>query len=165
MAGCISSAPVNNTDFGRIEKIEQLEGVYKNSGEAPTPFFLSRIIWPNEKELIHALIDTVEVRKVGSKTLMIRAIGEGVVKIESTFIKGIDFEIEDGRIRLNQHIGVFGFQKGDPFLGPYYESSVLGLDTTGQGKFRHRIGMIGLLVIFPIAMGGDEEIRFVKIKD
>lgn len=166
IAGCISVAPVNNTDFGRISKIEQLEGVYKNTGEGPQSRLLSWIIWPDEKDLQHALVDTVEVRKVGEKTLLVRAVGEGLVKKESTFIEGNDFELKKGRIELKRHIGLSGFQKGDVMVGLAYESWEVGLDSEDQGKFRRRIRLVGLVFsILPMAMVGDEDVRFVKIKD
>lgn len=173
LAGCLSSGPINNADFGRIQKIEQLEGVYKNSGERglysnsqpPYYFLLSRFIWPGEGSLAHEMIDKVEVRKAGDNMLIVKAIGEGVVYKESIFIEGKDFILSHGRIRLSRTFGMMGFQKGDVILGPYYDAMELGVDSHGDGKFRHTFRTAGFLIILPIAMGGDEDVRFMRVQE
>jgi hypothetical protein len=170
VTGCLSTGPINNADFGQIEKLEDLEGVYKNSGEGkassnPYLYLLSRFIWPNDKELPHEMIDAVEVRKTRDKTLIVKGIGQGGVTKESLFIEGVDFVLSNGRIRLSQRFGMMGFQKGDMILGPYYDATELGLDSRGQGKFRHTFRSAGILILFPIAMGGDEDIRFIRIQE
>lgn len=172
-AACsISTGPVNNSDFGRVQRIEQFEGTYQNAGdggtlygESPGPFFLSRVIWPNDNELEHYAIDLIEVRKGNDNALVVKAITGGIVVKESTFIEGKDFVLKEGRIRLTRHFGMMGSQKGDPMVGPYYLSKELGIDSSGEGKYRKtlRAAVLGFMVI-PMAFGGDEDIRFVRIK-
>lgn len=173
-AACsISTGPVNNSDFGRVQRIEQFEGTYQNAGEggtlyggSPSSFFLSRVIWPNDNELEHYAIDLIEVRKGNDNALVVKAITGGIVVKESTFIEGKDFVFKDGRIRLIRRFGIMGSQKGDVMVGPYYHAKELGIDISGQGKFRETFRTAGLaFLLIPMAFGGDEDIRFVRIKD
>src|SRR5258706_12803857 len=75
---CFTSGPRNNSRFAGIEKIEDLEGVYKNDGESgyrgPSSFYLSKVIWPEDKELDHKTVETIEVRKAGEKQLVVKAL-------------------------------------------------------------------------------------------
>jgi hypothetical protein len=169
IGGCVSVGPTNNVGFGRIERIEDLEGIYNNLGEASSgsgPFYLSKIIWPKDDELDHKNIETIEVRKVTNEILKAKAVTNGAVKKETTYVKGKDFEISGGRIRLNIGGGIAGLKGGEPLVGPYYESAELGLDTSGHGKYRHSFATAGLAYLFlPIAIGGDEDVRFVRLKN
>jgi hypothetical protein len=59
-----------------------------------------------------------------------------------------------------------GFKVGEPLIGPYYENNVLGIDQTGQGKYRQEGAVAGLVyALLPIALGSREDVRFVKIGD
>ncbi|TAM45794.1 MAG: hypothetical protein EPN55_07235 [Gammaproteobacteria bacterium] len=169
ISGCISSGPDNNAGFGHIEKIEDIEGIYKNSGEGRTSshtIYLSRIIWPKEKGLEHKDIETIHVRKIDNHTLVVKAVVNTVVKKESTFVEGKDFEIGNGRIRLNLGGGIAGLKAGEPLVGPYYESAELGLDSRGHGKYRKSFATAGLVYLFlPIAIGGNEDVRFIRLND
>jgi len=169
VAGCISSGPANNASFSRIGKIEDLEGVYQNRGEGPAhsyPVYLSRIIWPGGSGVYDASIATIEVRKVAPDTLRVRVVADGVVQKESLFIQGKDFDLTSGRIRLKQSAGVMGFKAGEPLVGPTYESAELGLDESGQGKYRESSAVAGLVYLFlPIAVGEDRDVRFPRLKE
>ncbi|BAV32487.1 hypothetical protein SCL_0163 [Sulfuricaulis limicola] len=168
ISGCLSSGPANNTGFGQIKRIEDLEGVYGNLGEASPgrgPFYLSKIIWPKDDELDHKNVENIEVRKITSEMLKVKAVTNGVVKKETTYVKGKDFDINGGRISLNVGGGIAGLKGGEPLVGPYYESAELGLDSTGHGKYRQSFATAGLVYLFlPIAIGGNEDVRFVRLE-
>ena len=169
ISGCISSGPANNVGFSQIEGIEDLEGIYRNLGEASPgsgPFYLSKIIWPKDEELDHKNIENIEVRKITSEALTVKAITNGAVKKETIYVKGKDFKISGGRISLNVGGGIAGLKGGEPLVGPYYESAELGLDSSGHGKYRQNFATAGLVYLFlPIAIGGNEDVRFVRFKE
>lgn len=167
LGGCITTGPTDNVGFGKIETIKELEGVYQNLGEreqgAP-PIYLSQVIWPKTGGIAHAAIATIEVRSMSPSTLMVRASSKDGVEKEDTFVEGKDFEIHSGRIRLKQSFRIAGFRSGDPIVGPLYERAELGLDRTAHGKFRTQGGFVGLVyMLIPLAIGGNEEVRFVRI--
>jgi hypothetical protein len=169
LVGCMmTSRPPDNTNFVHIKTIKELEGIYQNLGvreAGAPPIYLSSIIWPKDSVMNHAAILAVDVKVTGDRTLLIKAVkGNEVVK-EDTFIERKDFEISSGRISLTQKAGIAGFKSGEPLIGPYYEQVELGLDQRGNGKYRSKGGVVGLVYSFlPIAMSSSEEVRFVKIK-
>ena len=165
VAGCISSGPQNNVGFGRIEKPTELEGVYKNLGEGGQggrPVYLSAVIWP--AGLDNASITAIEVRAVSDTTLVVKALKENDVVKEAKFVEGIDFELSSGRIRLKHHVGFSGATGGNPYLGPYSESTELGLDQYGHGKYREEGRAAGLaFLVVPMVGGVRDDVRFVRI--
>jgi hypothetical protein len=167
LGGCITTGPTDNVDFGKIETIRELEGVYQNLGEreqgAP-PVYLSRVIWPEAAGIDHAAITAIEVRLLSPNTLGVRASSKDGVEKESTFVEGKDFEIHSGHIRLKQNVGIAGFKSGEPVVGPYYERDELGLDRKGHGKLSKQGGFVGLvMMLIPMAIGVSEEVRFIRI--
>ncbi len=132
VAGCITSGPQNNVGFGRIEKLNALEGVYKNLGET---------------------------------TIVVKALKANDVLKEATFVEGKDFELSSGRIRLMHRTGFSGATGGNPYLGPYYESTELGLDQHGHGKYREVGAAAGLaFLIVPLVGSVRDDVRFVRIE-
>ena len=169
LGGCryISSGPTNNVDFGKIETIRELEGVYQNLGEreqgAP-PIYLSEVIWPKTEGIAHAAITTIEVKLLNPNTLGVRASSKNDVEKEDTFVEGKDFEIHSGRIRLKQSFTIGGFTPGEAVVGPFYERDDLGIDRKGHGKLRKQGGFVGLaFLLIPLASGANEEVRFIRI--
>jgi len=162
-----NSGPTGSPAFGHVEAIGDLEGVYKNSGEGGAgsqPVYLSALIWPNAADIDHAAVSAIEVKVSGNHTLCVRALGKAGIEKEDTFVEGKDFVLNAGRIRLKQVVGIAGFKVGEPLVGPYYESVEIGLDERGHGKYRQRFSAAGLaFVVIPIAIGGSDEVRFVKI--
>ncbi len=163
---CVIGGPPNNAFFfDQVDKLNKLEGVYQNLGESRQglyeTIYLSQLIWPKDKSLSHAAITSVDVRAVNDTTLLVKAIGwEKEIVKEAKFTKGKDFEINFGHILLKQRVGFIA----DVFLGPYYERSELGIDTQGSGKNRQYTALLGLgFLIVPVAGGGWDDIRFVRI--
>ncbi|HEX9757482.1 MAG TPA: hypothetical protein VGB26_06730 [Nitrospiria bacterium] len=167
LGGCITTGPTNNVDFGKIETIRELEGVYQNLGEREQgayPIYLSQVIWPKTVGIDHAAITTIEVRLLNPNTLGVRASSNNGVEKEDTFVEGKDFEIHSGRIRLKQSFRIAGFRSGDLIVGPTYERDELGLDRKGHGKLSKQGGFVGLVVsLIPMAIGVNEDVRFVRI--
>jgi len=168
VAGCITSGPQNNVGFGRIEKLNALEGVYKNLGEGAQgakPVWLSTIIWPAALELDDSSITAIEVRAISDTTIVVKALKANDVLKEATFVEGKDFELSSGRIRLMHRTGFSGATGGNPYLGPYYESTELGLDQHGHGKYREVRAAAGLaFLIVPLVGSVRDDVRFVRIE-
>jgi len=170
-SGCINFGPKDNVDFGQIESITDLEGVYQNAGEEDNkyadparPTYLSSIIWPKAKDFNHKAVETIAVRAVGHDTLVVKAIGNGKTIKEGTFVEGKDFILRSGRIQLEWHL-LPGHGAGNPLIGIYYEDIDLGLDQRGHGKFRVSGALAGLIYVIPMVLGGYDDVRFVKISD
>lgn len=167
LSSCLISNPANNAEFGRVDKIQQLEGVYLNHGEGgkgANPSYLSRLIWPTAGVVDHQLVSTIEVRAISDNTLVVKALGRNGILHESIFLEGQDFELRSGRIRLNHKLAIAGFKSGEPMVGPYYENTELGIDQRGNGKYRSQGAVAGLVyMVLPIALGVNEEVRFEKI--
>jgi hypothetical protein len=168
ISGCVVlSAPVGNSDFDYIETLDQLEGKYQNLGEGGTEsieFYLSRLIWPREADFDHEIIDTIEVLNVHKNTLIVRAVSEGIILKQNKFIEGEDFVMVDGRIRLKQDATFLGM-RGEPIVGPYYESLELGVDQRGQGKLRQLSAGAALIYLaIPVGGVGKTDVRFPRIK-
>ena len=162
--GCDKSIPPDNVDFGNIQTIKALEGVYQNLGEGEQgyePIYLSSVIWPKLARIDHSSITTIEVRFLNPNGLLVRAISRTGVYKEEMFVEGKDFETHSGRIRLKQSISL----SKDGFLGPMYEQKQLGLDRKGQGKLKTQGGFAGLVMGFiPYATGGSSEVRFIRME-
>jgi hypothetical protein len=123
ISGCghFTSAPTNNVGFVNIEKISDLDGIYKNLGEGGdnSQTFLSKIIWPNSTDITHDDISAIEVRAINVSTIKVTAHSKngGIVK-ESNFLAGKDFKISSGQIVIRKDaVFATGFE-GAPLLGP-----------------------------------------------
>lgn len=165
LPSCFFMGPKDNTFFfDKIDRLNKLDGVYQNLGEGrqdlPRPVFLSKLIWPTDEVLDHSLIKTIVVRAISDKTLNVKAFHKEILIKEAEFTEGKDFEISFGRILLKQRINFLA----DVFLGPYYERAELGIDSRGDGKNRQYGVLAGLgFLIIPVAGGGRDDIRFVRI--
>lgn len=168
LAGCVT-APINDADFGNVNSVFDIQGTYQNSGErgsngVESPIYLSTLIWPNHSEIKHAAIELVEVRAISPKSVVVRALEKNLVVKEETFTEGEQFEFHNGRIRLNLEVRIAGFRRGEPVVGPVYESVELGIDKDGNGKRRSDGAFVGLVyLMFPLAIAIREDVRFVKI--
>lgn len=165
--GCISYGPSKVTDFGCIQSLQDIEGVYQNRGEreqGTAPIYLSAIIWPNRTEINHSAVTAVEVTVTVSNTITVRALREDGIEKEDTFVEGKDFELRSGRVRLKRKAGITGLRTGEPLVGSYLESVELGLDTEGHGKYKQQISAAGLAyLVIPVAVTGSDEVKFVRI--
>lgn len=167
--GCVSSAPHNNAGFHSIDQLKAMDGTYQNRGEGEEGLriiYLSGLIWPSATNIDQLAVTTVEIRAVDDRTLLVRAYSADTLVKEGRFIQGRDFTFHEGRIRLTHGLHMAGFKGGEPLIGPYYESTELGIDQTGHGKYRQEAAVAGFVyAIVPIALGSREDVRFVKIGD
>lgn len=167
LVACVGTKPEHNANFGTIENISDLQGVYQNLGDGGSriyPKYLSAIIWPKVEKLNHKAITSIEVKVTGPKTLLVTARTKEGIEKEEAFIEGKDFTITSGKISLKQKIRVAGFKDGEVIVGPYYESEALGLDSKGEGKYKQQEAVAGLVFAFlPFVMGNNDEVRFVRI--
>ncbi|AYQ56694.1 hypothetical protein MS2017_0979 [Bathymodiolus thermophilus thioautotrophic gill symbiont] len=162
IAGCFT-APINNKDFQKIRKIENLNGTYLNKGDAgdERDIYLSQIIWDNDKLLNHKLIGEIVIKALNSNELQVKAVQNQSTVKKQIFIKGKDFNIDSGKINLQSKISIIN----DIVIGVQYYNITLGIDTLGDGKYVYSGGGMGLaLLVIPIAVYVTEHVRFVKIK-
>jgi len=169
LSGCVTSGPKNNVGFEKIEKIADLEGVYRNRAEGESSrsrVYLSPIIWPDDK-LDHETIKSIEVRVLSDNELYVKAHGTKNVVKESVFVEGKDFTISNGRIQ--SHTGIIptiGFPQGIPFMMVGYGNEELGIDEHGNGKYRNSGAIAGTAFLYiPFVGGGHDDYRFVRIGD
>ena len=168
MTGCASYTPPNNVEFAVVDNIGDFCGTYKNQGisekdDAPNRqiFYLSALIWNTPYMKSDASITMVTINRLDENSLTIKAIGKNGVEKEKIFVRGKDFELENGRIFLKSGWGV-----PLPIVGIGYKSSYLGLDLRKNGKFKERTTVAGLLaLIFPIALSVSGEVRFERIEN
>ncbi len=163
--GCLvlSTTPLDNLPFERVEYASQFNGTYKNLGVTndDAKRHLSYLIWPNEK-LDHSSILTIKVEASSNNTLVVKANGVDKIIKEETFVEGKDFKINnEGRILLTKET-----RMGDGGLaGAYTMFQELGLDQAGHGKLHQTVNAAGLVfLVLPIAMHDDQEVRFERIE-
>lgn len=166
VAGCSASAPPRNLEFMPVDDLASLAGTYRNLGEGggDRPVYLASLLWPDDEELAVDRVETVEVATDGPEALVVTAHGTAGEMKRSRFVRGEDFELQDGRIRLRRGLGLAGLKADEPLLGPYYESTELGLDTAGDAKWSQHVTVAGLaFLIVPVAMDSREEVRFPRL--
>lgn len=169
LSGCFtaSSAPPNSVGFRDTDSIEDLAGTYQNQGEAPPgksrlPVYLSRIIWPDETSINHGAILFVDVSVSGPDTLTLAAHSRDKIEKREAFTVGKDFQLRSGRIYLRQKTSLPGAQV--PMAGVIRESSILGIDERGDGKYQQNSAALGLVyMLFPFSADTSDNVRFVKI--
>jgi hypothetical protein len=169
LSGCFTdiSAPPNSVGFRDTDSIDDLAGTYQNRGEAAlgkgrSPVYLSRIIWPNDKNISHGAIQFVEVSVIDHDTLVLVAHSGDKIAKKENFVVGKDFQLRSGRIYLKQKIGLPGAEV--PIAGVIHESSILGVDEKGDGKYQQNSGATGLVyMLIPFSGKTSDNIRFVRI--
>ena len=167
VSGCsYHSAPPDNVDFLPVESLREFEGVFRNLGERDSdrqPVYLSSLIWKSG-DITHSVVTAVEVTVLDADTLVVKALRDGSIEKEETFVRGRDFRIHHGRIQLTKRWALLNYGAGDVLVGPRYESSELGLDAKRDGKFSSRGAGAGLIfLLFPFAFHGTEEVRFSRL--
>jgi hypothetical protein len=143
-------------------------GSYRNRGTGGSgQVTLSALIWPNQTELDHDAIDVVEVVADGASALVVRARGpQGAVIEERRFVEGEDFRLERGRIQIRRKAAGLSQAVDDPLVGPRVETTELGIDVGGHGKYRRSLRGAGLVyLIVPVVVGDVEEVRFERIEE
>lgn len=169
LGSCVSSAPLNNLPFSTVTSIEQFLGKYKNKGEggndSAQAIYLSKILWPNDSSFDHQLIEVIEVKRHSQETLLVNGLANNQILKTKLFTYNKDFKIVDGVINLKNEAGVAGFKSGEPMLGIYTQSSKIGLDEKGHGKFQSHGAATGLAFMFlPIAISDSSNVRFNRIE-
>ena len=75
-----------------------------------------------------------------------------------------DFNLTKGLIELGIDTGA-DFEPEAGALVIHYENREIGLDTEGHGKYRSGGVATGVVMLFiPVLVGGEEDIRFVRLK-
>jgi hypothetical protein len=178
VGGCVgvfSSSPPDNVEFASVTDLHQLDGRYRNRGEgapdAQWTTYLSALIFPGDTALDHGAIESIHVRATSATGLAVRALdARGVVIKESGFVRGREFELEEGRLRIRTRFAVSPFVENEapdnPFVGPMKETVELGIDLRGHGKYRSSTFVAGLVYLFmPIVVGGSDQVRFERFTD
>lgn len=168
LCGCfMSTKPTGDTGFARAEDLSAFVGYYANVGEVgkgDSGQLLSAAIWP-ETDVDHKAIEVIKVDEERSDTLHVSAIGGGRVLKESRFVKGTDFQLSDGQIKLKTHVvGSAGTEPGNPAIGVGTEATVLGIDKAGNGRMLGSGNFVGtVFLMFPVAIHGSDATRFKKL--
>jgi len=175
IAGCAyHSEPEGNLEFHQISQLSELAGVYKNKGNPSG--YLSRIIWPDIKEIRpdikeilspdtgHEDIEFIEVIP-NDGSLIVKAISNGCSIYDKTYILDRDFKILDGKIVIHRETHLLTRGEGDVLLGPSYEEITLGLDTGKHGKSRSSAYAAGLVLMIPIAFSDISDARYERVSD
>jgi hypothetical protein len=159
------TGPNDNINFDSNQDINKLAGIYSNKGEGSdltgVPY-LSEIIWNNNEQIDHDQISTIEVKVIDSQKVLVNAYKGNIIFKTETFIKGKDFELKDGKLRITREAGMY--KNGSIIVGPYYENIELGIDKRGDGKYRqsYTVGGLAFLVI-PVAAGGRDDFRYKRL--
>ena len=170
-AGCtvaVHSEPARNQPFHPVSRLCEFAGVYRNAGEPEGR--LSEIIWGDTgpdavPEAGHEDIAFLEVSSTGN-SLVVKAIGNGCVVQEKTFVLGRDFKISDGRIVIHRDVSLLSRGGDDVLLGPSREQATLGLDTEKHGKYRYAASAAGLVfMVIPAAMSEVRDVRFERVSE
>lgn len=169
LGGCVSTAPLENAPFSNVSSIDELVGRYSNEGdggpEAQSSLYLSRILWPKDKSIVHERIEFINVEKASEDSLVVNGLGGGKLIKKSIFTLGVNFEIDNGVIILSSEVGIAGLKSGEPMVGVYAGGSKIGLDVNGHGKFHSSGTAAGLVFLFlPMAVGGSQDVRFNRIE-
>jgi len=169
LSGCVISGPANDVPFTEVAGLQSLAGEYRNLGETDphgSPAYLSAVIWPVASDIDHASVDVITVDAVSDKELVVRALaGDRQVK-EGHFVAGEGFTFKDGKLYLKQktHFSL-AYPAGNPFIGPGYEETVIGVDREGHGKLRHKTAFAGTaFLVIPVAGSLTDETRFLRLR-
>ena len=168
MTGCASYVPPDNVDFAVVNDIGDFCGTYANQGigeksDAPNKriIYLSSLFWPALDNKQNALISKVEISRFDGNSVFVRAIGANGVEKEAAFVRGRDFDLENGRICLSRQWGL-----PSPIVGIGYKTSYIGLDVRKDGKYKERTSAAGLLaLLIPFAASVSGEVRFERLAD
>ena len=160
LSGCTQFIqPSNNKDFEYISDFKELEGIYSNKGNPShlDDSYLSNLIWND----LYIPDDKIEYIKVTSheKHLNVSAISNNCIVHSEIYRYGKDIELSNGKLVLND-IRRYGAE----VVGPSYQKRVIGIDTSGDGKYKFSFYTTGLaFFMIPIAAAETTEIRFKKL--
>lgn len=175
--GCVGTSslgPHDNRDFYQESQLSELAGVYKNDGNGGeqnpnSHHYLSELIWGSDYPIMspkgYPAHDAVELIAVtaANNSLTAKAIQNGCVVYEKTYINGHDFQLKDGQLIIRKRF----FPLGVSILaGPAYQETILGIDTGKQGKARTTLYGAGLVYMFiPTAGSMTSDVRFERVPD
>jgi hypothetical protein len=171
LSGCVMdhTQPKVNLDFSSTKNQNQFNGLYRNFGEPGG--YLSSIIWKNkilksnksDNEIAHKDIQFIEILNNDTQ-FTVNAISNDCITYSQQYQAGQDFKISKGKIVLNRKLDLLTRGSGDILVGPSYEQIEIGIDESGNGKFKDAAYFAGLgFLIIPIAGFDIREIKFEKI--
>lgn len=168
LSGCVRSGPAGGSEFGSIDDVVDIDGVYENDGDPEGR--LSEILWGktplecNGTTVRHEEVESIAV-STSEDTVRVLAVLDGCTACERTYVLGRDLSIERGRIVLHER--AFAVSRGgdDVMLGPSYEKAVIGLDVGGNALYESRGAGAGLvLTLIPAAFSEVSRIRFSRVR-
>jgi hypothetical protein len=171
LSACAIHHNGDDTAFAYADQLKALTGTYQNRSESskgpdPFPQYLSRILWADEDLEAHQSIDKIRVKLVDQNTLQADALAvDGQALKSSQFVRGKHFQIRNGQLEINVQNEVAGMRSGEVLVGAHQKSTLLGLDTKGNGKVRKKESSTGLVFLFlPVHLGQEIDTRFVKLE-
>lgn len=164
--GCFTSnSPKDDVAFAHVSTLQGFSGSYQNrgvTGDAST-WYLSKFIWP-DADINHAQLDAIRVQAESENTLNVAGVTDGNVVIESSFVEGRHFEFRDGQMHFKKEGGIAPLGEGEPFLGVYYGTTVIGLDKRGDGRLQEDGAIAGAaFLVVPVIAGSRESVRFRRV--
>ena len=166
---CVSyTGPEDNVVLSDSTELEQLTGLYKNSGDPSG--HLSVFIWgraPINSELYKTFLkhDEIKYIKVVSKenSIIVSAVTRSCIAYEKEYALGDDLVINNGQIILSQDSHLLSRGSGDPLVGPSTYRVTLNLDTHGHGVYKNESYAIGLIcLLVPATFSDAHEVRFER---
>jgi hypothetical protein len=167
VCGCVmSTKPTHDHGFAPAADLQSFEGCFANPGETETDApvsLLSAAIWP-VSSLDHKSIETVKVGVASPDTLRVSAVAAGHIVRQDLFVAGKDFKLEAGRIRvLSRTAGSLASEAGNPFIGVASESTVLGVDSSGDARMVRATNIAGTAFLVVPTVGRISDVtRFRK---
>ncbi|MHB1214070.1 MAG: hypothetical protein ACYCY9_03690 [Thiobacillus sp.] len=163
LCGCISTKPNNDLGFTETASLASLDGCYNNRGETgkgAAKRFLSAAIWPSIG-LVHKDVEAVQVSLTGSDTVRVTAFAGRRIIRQETFVEGKDFTFRSGQITVSRAFGSAGGGAGNVFIGAGVETTTLGVDTAGNGRWVESAKFAGAaFLIIPVAGSVNDATRF-----
>jgi hypothetical protein len=169
LAGCVASDSTTG-GFTSAPALSSFAGTYRNVGEASNGKIrqpqLSQLIWPEDANLHHGEVSSVEVKALSTQRLKVSALGKnGDTMKAGEYERGKDFFLVGDRLRIAYRIGSAGFKSGEPIIGTTSNLVEFGLDTAGQGKARQTSSATGLAFgLIPMHVEAASDIRYAKLR-
>jgi hypothetical protein len=169
LTGCLS-VDQSTGDFAPTPSLRTIAGTYRNQGTTATgragDVRLSQLLWPDDAQLRHGEIATIEVTSTSPRTLHVVAKNQVGRDLKTgDYEEARDFRLNGTTLRLAGRNDSTGFRSGEPMIGVVHSSVELGLDADGQGKARRTEAANGLVYgLIPMSVGAARDLRFEKLR-
>ena len=159
----VKTAPENDVGFTKVQDMNRFNGCYINlaDGQDKSEYStrLSKYLWNNE-EIEHQNIMTVCVQTLDMNIVEVKAKDHKETLHVKRFVKDKDFSLSSGKITFNKPAGV----NSGGIAGVGLESLSIGLDKRGDGKISNGGVHVGIALLIPYVIAGEDSHRFLRVK-